>query len=78
MRVLGFPVHVRRGFLFFMGLIVVLYGDQYGLWLAGSIAAFTLLHEVSRLSVHHAGLCELEHLAPIPLPLMLSFMVSLS
>ena len=46
MRVLGFPVHVRRGFLFFMVLIVVLYGDEYGVWLAGSIAAFTLLHEL--------------------------------
>ena len=46
MRVLGFPVHVRRGFLFFMLLIVVLYGDEYGVWLAGSIAAFTLLHEL--------------------------------
>ena len=46
MRVLGFPVHVRRGFLFFMVLIVVLYGDEYGVWLAGAIAAFTLLHEL--------------------------------
>ncbi len=46
MRVLGFPVHVRRGFLFFMVLIVVLYGDEYGVWLAGAIAAFTLIHEL--------------------------------
>ena len=46
MRVLGFPVHVRRGFLFFMLLIVVLYGDEFGVWLAASIAAFTLLHEL--------------------------------
>ena len=46
MRVLGFPVHVRPGFLMFMLLIVVLYGDEFGVWLAGSIAAFTLLHEL--------------------------------
>jgi Zn-dependent protease len=46
MRVLGFPVHVRRGFLVFMVLIVVLYGNEYGVWLAGSIAAFTLIHEL--------------------------------
>ena len=46
MRVLGFPVHVRRGFVLFMVLIVVLYGDEYGVWLAASIAAFTLLHEL--------------------------------
>ncbi len=29
-----------------MVLIVVLYGDAYGLWLAGALAAFTLLHEL--------------------------------
>ena len=46
MRVLGFPVHVRPGFLFFMLLIVFLYGDEFGVWLAASIAGFTLLHEL--------------------------------
>lgn len=45
-RLLGFPVHVRPGFVMFMVLIVVLYGDEFGLWLAGSLAAFTLLHEL--------------------------------
>ena len=45
-RLLGFPVHVRPGFVMFMVLIVVLYGDAFGLWLAGSLAAFTLLHEL--------------------------------
>ena len=46
MRVLGFPVHVRPGFLVFMVLIVALYRDEFGVWLAGSIAGFTLLHEL--------------------------------
>jgi Zn-dependent protease len=46
MKVLGFPVHVRPGFLFFMVLIVALYRDEFGVWLAGSIAGFTLLHEL--------------------------------
>jgi Zn-dependent protease len=46
MRVLGFPVHVRPGFLFFMVLIVALYRDEFGLYLAGAIAVFTLLHEL--------------------------------
>jgi Zn-dependent protease len=46
MKVLGFPVHVRPGFLFFMVLIVALYRDEFGVWLAVSIAAFTLLHEL--------------------------------
>ena len=27
-------------------LIVVLYGDEFGLWLAGALAGFTLLHEL--------------------------------
>ena len=45
-RLLGFPVHVRPGFVMFMVLIVVLYGDEFGVWLAGSLAVFTLLHEL--------------------------------
>jgi Zn-dependent protease len=46
MKVLGFPIHVRPGFLFFMVLIVALYRDEFGIWLAGSIAVFTVLHEL--------------------------------
>ena len=46
MRVLGFPVHVRPGFLLFMVLIVAINGDEFGIWLAIAIAAFTLLHEL--------------------------------
>ncbi|MGB0114990.1 MAG: site-2 protease family protein, partial [Ilumatobacteraceae bacterium] len=45
-RLLGFPVHVRPGFVMFMVLIVVLYGDEFGLWLAVALAGFTLLHEL--------------------------------
>jgi Zn-dependent protease len=45
-RLLGFPVHVRPGFVVFMVLIVVLYGDAFGLWLAVMLSAFTLLHEL--------------------------------
>jgi Zn-dependent protease len=45
-RLLGFDVRVRPGFVIFMVLIVVLYGDGFGLWLAVSLAAFTLLHEL--------------------------------
>ena len=44
-RLLGFDVRVRPGFLIFMVLIVGLHGNGFGLWLAGSIAAFTLIHE---------------------------------
>jgi Zn-dependent protease len=45
-RLFGFPVHVRSGFIMFMVLIVVLYGGQNGLWLAGALALFTLIHEL--------------------------------
>lgn len=45
-RLLGFPVHVQPGFVMFMVLIVVLYGDEFGLWLAAALGGFTLLHEL--------------------------------
>lgn len=45
-RLLGFDVRVRPGFVIFLGLIVFLYQDSFGVWLAGGIAAFTLLHEL--------------------------------
>ena len=45
-RLLGFRVHVQPGFVMFMLLIVVLYGDEFGLWLAASIAVFTIIHEL--------------------------------
>jgi Zn-dependent protease len=45
-RLLGFDVYVRTGFVIFLALIVFLYQDEFGLWLAGGIAVFTLLHEL--------------------------------
>ena len=45
-RILGFPVHVRAGFLYFLVLIVFINGVEYGLWLAGFMATLTLLHEL--------------------------------
>jgi Zn-dependent protease len=45
-RLFGFDVHVRTGFLIFLGLIVFLYQDRLGVWLAAGIAVFTLLHEL--------------------------------
>jgi Zn-dependent protease len=46
MRVLGFPLHVRPGFFLFMLLIVAVNADEFGVWLAISIAGFTLVHEL--------------------------------
>lgn len=43
---LGFPVHVRPGFVLFLFLIVVMYGGSLGVWTAGAIAVFTVIHEL--------------------------------
>jgi Zn-dependent protease len=44
-RMFGFDVHVRTGFVVFLALIVFLYQDAFGVWLAAGIAVFTLIHE---------------------------------
>ncbi|MBM3828289.1 MAG: site-2 protease family protein [Actinobacteria bacterium] len=46
MRILGFPVQIRPGFVLFMLLIVVVNGQPMGSWLAGSVTLFTLVHEL--------------------------------
>ena len=45
-RLFGFDVAVRPGFLLFCGLIIFVYQDSFGFWLAGALAGFTLLHEL--------------------------------
>ncbi len=55
-RLLGFDVHVRTGFIMFTALIVFLYRDAFGLWLAVSIAVLTLLHELGHaIAARRAG-----------------------
>jgi Zn-dependent protease len=46
LRVFGFPLHVRPGFLVFIVLLVFINGDEFGVWLAVAVAGFTLLHEL--------------------------------
>lgn len=46
LRILGFPLHVRPGFLLFMLLIVAVNPGEVGVWLAASVAGFTLVHEL--------------------------------
>jgi len=41
-----FPIHVRPGFLMFMVLVVFIHPGEFGIWLAGSAAVLTLLHEL--------------------------------
>ncbi|PIE32024.1 MAG: hypothetical protein CSA55_04260 [Ilumatobacter coccineus] len=45
-RLLGFEVKIGMGFILFSALIVFIYPGSFGLWLAGSLAAFTLIHEL--------------------------------
>ena len=53
---LGFKVRVQPGFVMFMALIVIVYGDEFGLWLAAAIAIFTLIHELGHaVSARHYG-----------------------
>ncbi len=53
-RLFGFRVEIRPGFLVFLLLVVVLYGGTQGLWAAGSIAVFTLIHELGHASAARA------------------------
>lgn len=45
-RLFGFDVKVRLGFLVFVGLIMFISPGPLGMWLAGSLAVLTLLHEL--------------------------------
>jgi Zn-dependent protease len=54
LRVLGFPVEIRPGFVVFLALVVFLYGGTLGLWAAGTIAVFTLIHELGHASAARA------------------------
>ena len=45
-RVFGFPVHVRSGFLLFLALVVFVQGAEFGLPFAVFVALFTLVHEL--------------------------------
>jgi Zn-dependent protease len=41
-----FPIHIRPGFIVFMVLVIVVNGGELGVWIAGSAAVLTLLHEL--------------------------------
>jgi Zn-dependent protease len=45
-RLFGFDVRVRLGFLLFVGLVAFINPGPLGIWLAGALAGFTLLHEL--------------------------------
>jgi Zn-dependent protease len=45
-RLLGFEVRVRAGFVFMLAIIAFIYPGGFGIWLAGALAGFTLIHEL--------------------------------
>lgn len=65
----GFPTTVRPGFIAFVVLIAMLYPLPLGLWIAGSVAAFTLLHEWGHAWMARRADCE----ASISLDFMVAF-----
>jgi Zn-dependent protease len=55
-RLFGFPVTIRPGFVVIIALIAFVYGGSLGPWLAGSLAGFTLIHELGHATVaRHFG-----------------------
>jgi len=44
--VFGFPTTIRPGFGIFLAFLVFLYPYPLGLWMAGAVGAFTLIHEL--------------------------------
>jgi Zn-dependent protease len=50
LRIFGFPVDIRPGFILLLALFAIIYSGQgageLGVWLACSVAVFTLLHEL--------------------------------
>ncbi|MFN8024423.1 MAG: hypothetical protein U0Q03_23050 [Acidimicrobiales bacterium] len=41
-----FPIHIRPGFVMFLALVIFVNGGELGVWIAGSAAVLTLLHEL--------------------------------
>lgn len=53
---LGFPTRVRPGFVVFLALLTFLYPFPLGVWVAGAVAVFTIIHELGHaLAARRAG-----------------------
>ena len=46
LRIFGFPVDVRPGFVMLLALFAFINRGELGLWLAGCVGIFTLIHEL--------------------------------
>lgn len=66
---LGFPTSVRPGFWVFLALLTFLYPLPLGLWVAGAVAIFTLLHEFGHAFMARRADCD----ASISLDFMIAY-----
>ena len=55
--VIGFPTTVRPGFGVFLAFLVFLYPFPLGLWMAGAVGIFTLIHELGHALVARMSGC---------------------
>jgi Zn-dependent protease len=46
LKIFGFPLDIRPGFLVLLALFAFIYPDGIGPWLAGAVGLFTLIHEL--------------------------------
>lgn len=54
--VLGFPTRIQPGFIAFLALLLIVYPFPLGLWVAGAIGVFTVIHELGHaLAARRAG-----------------------
>lgn len=65
----GFPTSVRPGFAVFLVILAVLYPFPLGLWVAGAVAVFTLVHELGHALAARRYECE----ASISLDFMVAY-----
>lgn len=85
----GFPTSFRPGFAVFIVLLTVLYPFPLGLWVAGAVAVFTVLHELGHALAARRYRCEASisldfmvayatYKSPVPLPWKQKIVISLA
>lgn len=65
----GFPVAIKPGFGVFIFILAFLYPFPLGLWVAGAVAVFTLIHELGHAIVARRNKCD----ASIALDFMVAY-----
>jgi Zn-dependent protease len=85
----GFPTSIRPGFAVFVVFLTFLYPFPLGLWVAGAVAVFTVLHELGHAFAARRFRCDASisldfmvayatYRSPVPLPWNQKIVISLS